>query len=91
MGFSNVRFHPYRAELPEMFHHVGHRRIRRRALSAIGLKRILPDLFGMRDVAVMDLHAALESEAQIQASLMTHADFREAYDAFVARRQPKFL
>jgi enoyl-CoA hydratase/carnithine racemase len=41
--------------------------------------------------ATMDLHAALESEAQIQASLMTHADFREAYDAFVARRQPKFL
>ena len=41
--------------------------------------------------ANMDLQTALEAEAQIQASLMTHADFREAYEAFVAKRQPKFL
>jgi len=41
--------------------------------------------------ANMDLHAAIEAEAQIQASLMTHADFREAYDAFVAKRPPKFV
>jgi enoyl-CoA hydratase/carnithine racemase len=41
--------------------------------------------------AAMDLAAALEAEAQIQASLMTHADFREAYDAFVAKRPAKFL
>ena len=41
--------------------------------------------------AAMDLPAALEAEAQIQAALMTHADFREAYDAFVARRPAKFL
>jgi enoyl-CoA hydratase/carnithine racemase len=41
--------------------------------------------------AAMDLVTALETEAQIQASLMTHADFREAYDAFVAKRPPKFL
>jgi enoyl-CoA hydratase/carnithine racemase len=41
--------------------------------------------------AGMDLPAALEAEAQIQAALMTHADFREAYDAFVAKRRPKFL
>jgi len=40
--------------------------------------------------ATMDLHAALEAEAQVQAALMTHADFREAYDAFVAKRPPKF-
>jgi enoyl-CoA hydratase/carnithine racemase len=40
--------------------------------------------------AHMDLGAALEAEAQIQASLMTHADFREAYDAFVAKRPPRF-
>lgn len=40
--------------------------------------------------AHMDLAAALEAEAQIQASLMTHADFREAYDAFVAKRPPRF-
>jgi enoyl-CoA hydratase/carnithine racemase len=41
--------------------------------------------------AAMDLAAALEAEAQIQASLMLHADFREAYEAFVAKRPPKFL
>jgi enoyl-CoA hydratase/carnithine racemase len=41
--------------------------------------------------ANMDLCTALEAEAQVQAALMTHADFREAYDAFVAKRRPKFL
>jgi enoyl-CoA hydratase/carnithine racemase len=41
--------------------------------------------------AHMDLAAALEAEAQIQASLMMHPDFREAYDAFCARRRPNFL
>jgi enoyl-CoA hydratase/carnithine racemase len=40
--------------------------------------------------AHMDLTAALEAEAQIQASLMTHPDFREAYDAFVSKRTPRF-
>jgi len=40
--------------------------------------------------ASMDLQAALEAEAQIQASLMTHADFREAYEALVAKRPPRF-
>jgi len=41
--------------------------------------------------ASMDLVSALEAEAQIQASLMLHPDFREAYDAFVAKRDPEFL
>jgi enoyl-CoA hydratase/carnithine racemase len=41
--------------------------------------------------ATMDLHAALEAEAQIQASLMTHPDFREAYEAFRDKRAAKFL
>jgi enoyl-CoA hydratase/carnithine racemase len=40
--------------------------------------------------ASMDLQSALEAEAQIQALLMTHADFREAYEALVAKRPPKF-
>jgi len=40
--------------------------------------------------ATTDFRSALECEAQIQASLMTHADFREAYEAFVAKRPPKF-
>jgi enoyl-CoA hydratase/carnithine racemase len=43
------------------------------------------------DEATMDLGEALDSEAAIQASLMSHADFREAYEAFVAKRTAKFL
>jgi enoyl-CoA hydratase/carnithine racemase len=41
--------------------------------------------------ASMDLAGALEAEAQIQAALMLHPDFREAYDAFVAKRDAAFL
>jgi enoyl-CoA hydratase/carnithine racemase len=41
--------------------------------------------------AAMDLHAALEAEAQIQAALMLHPDFRESYEAFVGKRDPEFL
>lgn len=40
--------------------------------------------------AHMDLEAALEAEAQIQAALMLHADFREAYEAFREKRPPDF-
>jgi enoyl-CoA hydratase/carnithine racemase len=40
--------------------------------------------------AAMDLPAALEAEAQIQASLMMHADFREAYEAFREKRRAQF-
>lgn len=38
----------------------------------------------------MDLNAALESEAQAQAICMQHPDYREAYEAFVGKREPKF-
>ena len=38
----------------------------------------------------MDLATALESEANAQALCMQHTDFREAYDAFVEKRPPKF-
>ena len=41
--------------------------------------------------ASMDLVGALEAEAQIQAALMLHPDFRESYDAFVEKRDPNFL
>lgn len=41
--------------------------------------------------AAMDLPSALEAEAQIQAALMLHPDFRESYEAFVAKREPRFL
>ena len=40
--------------------------------------------------ASMDLGPALELEAEVQAELMRHPNFRESYDAFVAKRQPKF-
>ena len=40
--------------------------------------------------AAMDLRTALAFEAETQASLMTQADFHEAYDAFVAKRAPRF-
>ena len=38
----------------------------------------------------MDLESALECEAQAQAICMQHPDYREAYEAFVAKRDPKF-
>jgi enoyl-CoA hydratase/carnithine racemase len=41
--------------------------------------------------AAMDFPAALEAEAQIQAALMTHPDFREAYEAFRDKRDARFL
>ena len=40
--------------------------------------------------ATMDLTAALETEARAQAKAMEHPDFREAYEAFVAKRSPRF-
>ena len=38
----------------------------------------------------MDLATAIEAEAQAQAICMQTADFRRAYDAFVAGTPPKF-
>ena len=40
--------------------------------------------------ANMNLEAALECEAQAQAICMQHPDYREAYEAFVAKRTPQF-
>lgn len=40
--------------------------------------------------ATMDLAGALEAEAQAQAGCMMHPNFREAYEAFVAKRPPRF-
>ncbi|MCA9793000.1 MAG: enoyl-CoA hydratase family protein [Candidatus Eremiobacteraeota bacterium] len=41
--------------------------------------------------AAMDLETAMAYETDIQAALMLHPDFRESYDAFVAKREPEFL
>jgi enoyl-CoA hydratase/carnithine racemase len=38
----------------------------------------------------MNLDAALEAEAQAQAICMKHPDYREAYEAFVDKRKPRF-
>ena len=38
----------------------------------------------------MDLDAAIEAEAEAQAICMQTGDFRRAYEAFVAKRAPKF-
>jgi len=40
--------------------------------------------------AAMDLDAALEAEVEIQSICMQDPNFREAYDAFVEKRKPKF-
>lgn len=37
-----------------------------------------------------DLETALEAEAQAQAKCMVHPDFRESYDAWKQKREPKF-
>lgn len=52
---------------------------------AIGMTKIMID----RE-ASMDLESALEAEAQAQATCMEHPDYREAYEAFLSRRPPKF-
>jgi enoyl-CoA hydratase/carnithine racemase len=40
--------------------------------------------------AAMDLEQALELEAKLQAELMEHPNFRESYEAFKAKREPRF-
>lgn len=41
--------------------------------------------------ASVDLASALEAEAQAQAACMLNPNFREAYDAFVEKRPPRFV
>jgi enoyl-CoA hydratase/carnithine racemase len=43
----------------------------------------------LRETA-MDVESALAAEVEIQAACMLHPDFREAYEAFQAKREPKF-
>jgi len=44
----------------------------------------------LEDEAEMSLEKALQYEAEVQAKLMEHPDYREAYEAFRAKRAPKF-
>ena len=41
--------------------------------------------------AHLDLERALAYEARVQAELMEHPNYREAYEAFRAKREPKFV
>jgi enoyl-CoA hydratase/carnithine racemase len=44
----------------------------------------------LNEEAGMDLVSAIEWEAQAQAACMQNPNFREAYEAFRAKREPKF-
>ena len=44
----------------------------------------------IEDEANLSLEEAIEAEAQAQAICMAHPDFREAFDAWTAKRPPKF-
>ena len=50
------------------------------------------EVFGpvLNVVRMDDLDAAIEAEAEAQAICMQTADFRRAYDAFVAKQKPRF-
>ena len=61
-------------------------RLARGPAAALGVtKRALDREFAF------DLEKALDYEAEVQAQLMEHPDYREAYEAFRARREPKFI
>jgi enoyl-CoA hydratase/carnithine racemase len=38
----------------------------------------------------LDLESALQMEAEAQAICMEHPDYKEAFEAFIARRAPRF-
>jgi enoyl-CoA hydratase/carnithine racemase len=40
--------------------------------------------------AALDVESAFAAEVEIQAACMLHPDFREAYEAFRAKREPRF-
>ena len=44
----------------------------------------------LEDESTMSFEDALENEARVQARMMVHPDFREAYDAWREDRPPKF-
>lgn len=51
---------------------------------------IAATLQAIEDEWTMGLEEALENEARVQAGLMSHADFREAYEAWRQKRPPEF-
>jgi enoyl-CoA hydratase/carnithine racemase len=45
----------------------------------------------LNEEAHLDLATALDYEARVQAELMEHPNYREAYEAFRSKREPKFV
>lgn len=72
------------SELSETTHQFAERLARGPAFALAKTKEML-----LRE-AHMTLEAALECEAQAQAICMQHPDYREAYEAFVGKREAKF-
>ena len=72
------------AQLPEVTREFAERLARGPAFALAKTKELLN-----RELDV-SLEAALECEAQAQAVCMQHPDYREAYEAFVAKREPRF-
>jgi len=60
-------------------------RLARGPTDAIGVTKRALDI-----EAGYDLERALAHEADVQAALMDHPNYREAYEAFRAKREPKF-
>jgi enoyl-CoA hydratase/carnithine racemase len=60
-------------------------RLARGPTAALAVTKHALDLEG-----TMDLDHALGYEAEAQAALMEHPNFREAYEAFTAKREPRF-
>jgi len=61
-------------------------RLARGPAAALGVTKRALDL-----EFAFDLEKALDYEAEVQARLMEHPNYREAYEAFRARREPKFI
>ena len=61
------------------------RRLARGPSEALGVTKQ-----ALNEEAVMDLVAAIEWEAMAQAECMRNPNFREAYEAFRAKREPRF-
>jgi enoyl-CoA hydratase/carnithine racemase len=71
-------------ELPMMTQDFAERLARGPAFAISKTKELINRVFSL------NLESALECESQAQALCMQHPDYREAYDAFVQKREPKF-
>ena len=82
MGLAN-RVVPHESLMQEVYQLA--RRLKEGPLYATGVTKELLDL-----EADLDMNAAFEMEAKAQAKCMETPDFREAYQAFMEKRPPRF-